>query len=272
MALDAMSHTIVIGEPGCTHEGQWEALVDLLYIAAECGANVFKPQWTSNPDRMVERRGVPEEYRRYYGWLNFPLEWHPELREMADRKGMQYACSIYLPEDALAVSEFVDYLKISSFENRDVRLLRIAYAAMDGGDRLIVSAGMGVDPEIHAQYLHCVSAYPAQQSEMNIRAISRREFAGLSDHSRSLIAGALAVGQGARFIEAHYKSPHCSKFNPDYKVAFTPAEFKQYVQNIRDAELLLGSGLKTIQPCEAAMLKYRVAGPRSTLSTDTHCG
>jgi N,N'-diacetyllegionaminate synthase len=102
--------------------------------------------------------------------------------------------------------------------------------------------------------LHCVSAYPAPISEMNLRAVGR----GLSDHSRNLLTGAVAVGAGARIIETHYRLDTCHPTNPDYAVAFTPAEFTQYVKNIRDAEAMMGDGVKKRQPCEEWAVPYRV--------------
>lgn len=264
-----MAKTLVIAEPGCTHEGEWADLLNLLYTAKECGADCFKPQWTSDPALMCERRHIGVDhpkrsyYERAYRWNSFPVDWHKDFSELAHKFGMQYACSVYLPQDVATVAPFVDYLKIASFENRDAAMIAALHALSDHG-RILVSTGMDDDLDgltndwrgLGADFLHCVSAYPAPLDAMHVSVV--RELDGLSDHSRHLLTGALAVAHGAGFIETHFRLDSCDSHNPDYAVAFTPKEFTQYVQNIRDAEIMLGSGVKQIQECERAMVPYRV--------------
>lgn len=263
-----------MAEPGCTAEGDYATMVQLLETAHACGADVFKPQWTSDPDAMVTRRKVREVYRRYYGWLHWPVDWHQDFRDRCRALGMQYACSVYLPQDVATVAPFVDYLKIASFEAQD-KALRIAFNKYRRVRKpiVLVSCGAGFDGDVdgwngETKRLHCVSAYPADLGAMNLACLrgeldddscwARTPYDGLSDHSRHLLAGALAVALGADIVETHYRLDACDPTNPDYVVAFTPVEFAAYIQNIRDAELMLGSGVKQIQDCERAMMPYRV--------------
>jgi len=56
--------------------------------------------------------------------------------------------------------------------------------------------------------LHCVSAYPAPEAEMNLQCIAtlRREFGvpvGLSDHTTANLAATIAVGLGMDILEKH---------------------------------------------------------------------
>jgi sialic acid synthase SpsE len=270
--VDAVS-VLVIAEPGATAEGDYATMVKQIHVAADCGANVWKPQWTSDPDAMVARRKVPEKYRKFYGWLKWPIEWHGEFKRICAERGMEYAVSVYLPRDVAVMVPFVDYLKISSFEATDGALLDAARRELRRSE-VIVSLGMGAQwdyQEWVPRLLHCVSSYPAQLGAMNLSILPahdewagladpsvRWEYAGLSDHSRHVLTGAIAVACGARVIETHYRLEDCDPENPDYAVAFMPAEFAQYVQNIRDAELMLGDGIKRLQPCEAEMAQYRV--------------
>jgi sialic acid synthase SpsE len=266
-----MSKTLVIAEPGCTHEGSKDTLLELLHTAKACGADVWKPQWTSDPVQMCERRHIGPDhpkrdyYLRAYSWLSWPVEWHAEFKAICVRVGLKYACTVFLPSDVKTVAPYVDYLKIASFELNDISMHEACALA---GKSVIASYGMcdpgavSVDAWCCPDYrLHCVSAYPSPLGAMNILAIDRSYgFDGLSDHSRHLLAGALAVACGAEVVETHYRLDSCDPNNPDYAVAFPPAEFTQYIQNIRDAEIMLGSGVKQIQECERAMLPYRVTG------------
>lgn len=265
-----MARTLVIAEPGATHEGDRAKLFALLETAHACGADVFKPQWTSDPIAMCERRhigaGHPRRayYQRAYSWLNFPLGWHGDLRDRCHALGMEYACTVFLPQDVWPIAHFLDRIKIASFEGQDQPLIKTAQAI---GIPVLVSAGMREigQHEYLGQTLHCVSAYPAPLEAMNLRVLGRNQgegwgYQGLSDHSRCLITGALAVACGAETVETHFRLDDCDPENPDYAVAFTPAEFTQYIQNIRDAEAMLGDGVKRIQPCEEWALPYRVTG------------
>lgn len=283
-AVEQVPRTLVIAEPGCTHEGSFDKLVQLLHVAADAGCDVYKPQWVSDPVAMCERRqmvndptrpannpkfaNAAEEYAYYlraYSWLNFPIEWHGELKRTCVERGMQYACTVFLPQDVGTLRWLTDLTKVASFEAEDCELLREVINNRPARE-IVVSMGMGAQwsfPYWHPKLLHCVSAYPAPVSAMNLAVIQGRRLkqfsaVGLSDHSRHLLTGAVAVACGAEVIETHFRLDDCDPDNPDYAVAFTPAEFRQYIQHIRDAELMLGDGEKKIQPCEAWALPYRV--------------
>lgn len=265
-----MSRALVIAEPGCTHEGQKALLLQLLQAAHTAGADCFKPQWTSQPREMCDRRHIGafhekrSYYERAYGWLAFPLEWHAEFRDRCDRLKMRYACSVFLPQDIATVAPYVHYLKISSFESLDASMFQAAVALEREDLPILVSTGtQGARMmwwerwrDLDLRRLHCVSAYPAPLESLNLRAV--RDLDGYSDHSRHLWAGALAVSQGAEFIEAHYRLIDCHPKNPDYAVSFAPGEFAQYIANIREAESMLGDGHKKRQPCEEWATAFRV--------------
>lgn len=259
---------MVIAEPGGTGEGDYETMLRLLQTAKECGADVWKPQFTTNADRHLERRSAHltanekyvfyAKYDRAYHWLQWPAAWHRDFAYRCGQLGMRYACSVCLPEDVSIVAPWVNYVKVASFEAHDQEMLT---AVKRINTVVIVSYGMGADASALVDLpLHCVSSYPAPINAMNLRVLRENgSYAGLSDHSRCLIAGAVAVACGAGIVETHYRLDDCDPTNPDYAVAFTPAEFTQYIKNIRDAEVMLGDGVKRVQPCELAMLKYKVS-------------
>jgi N,N'-diacetyllegionaminate synthase len=263
-----MGRVLVIAEPGCTAEGRFEDILRLINVAADAGADVFKPQWVSDPARMCERRHIgldhPKRgfYEGAYRWNSFPLEWHGEFSRLCLGLSLRYACTSFLPEDVAAVDPFVSIHKVASFESQDEEMVRAVEAT---GKRAVISAGMSSVYEYHymwhgSEVLHCVSSYPAPPSDMTLRVLreERALYKGLSDHSRNVLTGAVAVGAGAQIIEAHIRLDDTSSGNPDFAAAFSPSEFKVYVDNIRTAELLMGSGEKRLQDCEREMLPYRV--------------
>lgn len=256
--------TLVIAEPGGTAEGDYDRMVELLETAKACGADVWKPQWVSDAEQHLARRSArlnTEEkaafyanYQTAYSWLQWPVEWHADFYQRCHRLGMLYGCSICLPGDAAQILPWVDVLKVSSFE-----------AGAGFVDELVaterstlVSLGLGgqeSNPDAH--YLHCVSCYPAPLEQLNLRAIDdmRR---GYSDHSKDVRVGAWAVMRGALEVEAHYRLSTCNLSNPDYAVAFSPGEFAVYIQQIREAEVAMGDGLRRHQPCETPLLPYLI--------------
>jgi sialic acid synthase SpsE len=276
---------LVIAEPGCTAQGDKATMLEMIDVAAACGANVYKATWILNLPEMMRRRNfgryplapakdanrflsAAEEYayfERVYSWHVWPWEWHQDFQRRCHELGMEYACTVHTAEAVKAVSTFVDYFKISSFEAMDEGLRDAGFAH---NLRVLVSTGMmdGYEAVIPCWgRLHCVSAYPAPMESMNLARLSRcyrtdgeAEFDGLSDHSRDVRTGGYAVCAGAMIIETHYRLETCDPQNPDYAVAFSPAEFTQYIQNIRDAETMMGTGEKKQQPCEEPMMRYRV--------------
>ena len=63
---------------------------------------------------------------------------------------------------------------------------------------------------------------------------------GFSDHTMSSVAAVVAVAFGASVIEKHITLDK-KMTGPDHFYAAEPKEFKQYVKDIRDAEVSLGS-------------------------------
>lgn len=249
--------TFVIAEPGCTPEGQFDAMKELIVIAATAGCDGFKNQWTSHAARMVERRNAPS-YASFYRWLEYPHGWHVRLAQICHDAGIQYGCSVYLPEDVPLIAPFVDFLKVSSFEAEDEALME---SCARSWRRTIVSLGMGGAKSkwaIGMQSLHCTSAYPAPLESLNLARLYNVE--GLSDHSAPEFTwiGALAVAAGAEIIETHIRSEHCRSENPDFAVARNPRQLADYVRHIRFAETALGTRQAGAHPVEVEMQQFRV--------------
>jgi sialic acid synthase SpsE len=257
--------TMVIAEPGCTHEGSLRTMVALVELAAACGADVYKSQWVSDAEAMCRRRKAPA-YLQYYTWLQFPITWHEALRDHCKERGLQYACTTFLPCDVEAVSEWVDHLKVSSFEASAVDHLKAH--AVAGVRSVIVSMGLHADRELverhigHQRHrlLHCVSSYPTPVHALALQRMRAAGLDGFSDHSEPLETrtGALAVAAGATVVERHFRLRSCSANNPDYVVSMAPHGFGEYVSNIRHAERACSGTAATTAAAEQAMMRYRV--------------
>ena len=266
-----------MAEPGGTAQGDVDTMLALAVVAKGADCDVWKPQFCSNPERMCERRHIgidhPKRahYQQAYSWLRWSEDALQAFREICDKLGMKLALSVYLPEDVPTVAKYADILKIASFENDDWELLRSVEAT---SLRRIVSAGQQCDDDdgtrtrgfyrwIMDRYMagfetiQCTSEYPAKITDL--ATIRNYLLSGLSDHSRDLDMGMMAVCAGATIIETHYRLYDCNPENPDYSVAFDPGELAMYVGKIRKAERAMGDGVKRVTESEKAMLPYRVS-------------
>lgn len=279
-----MSHTFLIAEAAATHDGSLDKAYRLIDLAAEIGADACKFQWLSDPRRLVWRRNA-QEYLEAYKTIAFPRDWLDTLSVYCKRAGIEFMCTVYLPGDVEIIAPYVKRFKVASFEAQaqDFAYVHAAYVGhilSPPTKDILISTGMThnmgdliriwdiqrnhsslID---HVKFLQCTSAYPCPIDTLNI-GVSRhgdwlnpKGFKGFSDHSKHPWAGALAAAAGLEIIEFHYRLHDTLHTNADYEVARSPDEAREYVANIRTAEIMLGDGVKRVQKSEEPMLRYRV--------------
>lgn len=115
--------------------------------------------------------------------------------------------------------------------------------------------------------LHCTTEYPAPFDSINLKAMEtlREEFqlnVGLSDHSEGIAIPTAATALGATVIEKHFTLDKTLE-GPDHIASLEPSELIEMVQQIRQAEAALGTGIK--QPSEVE-LKNRIAARKSLVA------
>ena len=96
--------------------------------------------------------------------------------------------------------------------------------------------------------MHCVSNYPADPADANLRAIGTmaRTFdavVGYSDHTKGIEIALGAVALGAAVIEKHLTLDR-SLAGPDHAASLEPQEMTALVRGIRSLENALGDGIK----------------------------
>jgi sialic acid synthase SpsE len=259
----------IIAEPGSTHGGNQKAMLRLIDVAKQAGVNTVKFQWTSDGDKLAERRRVPAGL---YGSIAFPKSWLPILRERCLEIGLGFMCTVYLEEDLDVIAPFVKAFKVASYELTDHAFLR-AHRRFSGYP-VMLSTGMATKEEIFravetAEYIgaimHCVSCYPTPVDQANLGAIYglRKWFSpipiGFSDHTKKLTTGGLAVAAGAEILEVHYRLDDTPESNPDYAAALGPTGLREYVDYVYQVDRMMGTNWKVErQPCEEPMLQHRV--------------
>lgn len=291
----------VIAEPGSNHNGKLDMALKLVDVAADAGADAIKFQ-TFHADEHYVRDTPQFSYLRKIApnkstfelikGLEMPREWHAILRQHAEKQGILFLST---PSDRSAVDELVDEhrmgaIKIASFEAVDLPF--IEYCARKQRPMLI-STGMCDLGDIEdflsvleqcgnreVVVLHCVSLYPTELCQVNLRSMQTVAAAfsvpvGLSDHTMGIEVPIAAASLSACVIEKHFTLDR-SLPGPDHPFALEPQELKAMVRGIRVAEAALGSPLKRMLPEEEEMARLgrrsivaRVEIPQGTIITET---
>lgn len=255
----------IIAEMSANHAGDIVRAKEIIHAAKEAGADCVKIQ-TYTPDTLTidcdnsyfhisDGTWNGENLYQLYQKAYTPWEWQGELFEEAKKAGIDFFST---PFDNTSVDFLegigIEFYKIASFELVDIPL--IEYVASKGKP-MIMSTGMATLAEIdeavaavrnqgndNFALLRCASAYPAITDEMNLRTMQNmgETFGvsyGLSDHSMGSVGAVTAVALGATIIEKHFCIDRSIE-NPDSSFSMNPAEFKQMVADIRQAEKAIG--------------------------------
>lgn len=272
----------IIAEMSANHSGSIERAKEIIRAAKESGADCVKIQ-TYTPDTLTidchnkyfqVANGTWEGENLYslYGKAYTPWEWHKELKEEADRIGIDFFSTPFDKTSVDFLEELgVDFYKIASFEMIDLPLLK--YIASKGKP-IIMSTGMGTKEEIkealeaiyemgndQVAILKCSSAYPAISEDMHLKTIAdmKNTFhvpVGLSDHSMGHLGATTAVALGANLIEKHFCISRGIE-NPDASFSMEPAEFKEMVEQVRQVEKAVGNVFYGVSPQEESSMVFR---------------
>jgi sialic acid synthase SpsE len=260
----------VIAEIGINHNGDIEIAKQLMDVAVETGCDAVKFQ-KRTPEICVpeEQKSIPREtpwgsmtYFEYKKRIEFEQPEFEQIDAYAKKIGIDWFAS---PWDVPSV----DFL-----ESFDVPCQKIASACLTDSELLtavnktktttILSTGMSSIEEIDKAVsllnnvplaiAQATSTYPAEASELNLRAI--QTFAekykvpvGYSGHERGLQVTIAAVALGATFIERHITLDR-SMWGTDHSASLEPEGLKKLVRDIRIIELALGDGKKKVYDSE----------------------
>jgi N-acetylneuraminate synthase len=265
----------VIAEVGVNHNGDLDMARRLVEIAAGCGADAVKFQ-TFKAERLASPEAAKAAYQRSEGdGENSQVEMlrrlelneaaHGILKDYCRAQNVIFLSTPFDEESADLLERIsVPAFKVSSGDLTNLPFLR--HLARKGRP-MIVSTGMANLSEVEAAVeaiedtgapplalLHCVSAYPADPRDANLRAMAllREAFdrpVGWSDHTRDSAVAWAAVALGAAIVEKHV-TLDCSLPGPDHKASLEPDDFRAFVAGIRTVEQALGDGRKRPRPAE----------------------
>jgi N,N'-diacetyllegionaminate synthase len=270
----------VIAEAGVNHNGQLALAKQLVEAAAAAGADAVKFQTFSAVDLVTATAPMADYQTRHGGTgsqldmlqrLELNHEQHRALAQHCHRCGIAFLSTAFgIPELELLLELGIDVIKVPSGEITNRPLLEaMAAAAIRHGLPVYLSTGMSTLGEVEAALqvflenglqrealtlMHCVSAYPAPEDQINLRALNTLVAAfgcpvGYSDHTLGITAAVTAVALGAVVLEKHL-TLDVNLSGPDHHASLEPKQFAEMVAAIRSCERMLGDGLKRPQPAE----------------------
>jgi sialic acid synthase SpsE len=288
---------LIIAELGTSHNADIVKAREMTAAAAQTGADCVKFQMVFadeilHPDtgEVALPGGKIRLYDRFKA-LETPVEFYAEIKEYAESLGLLFLCTPFGLKSASILRELKPKMvKIASPELNftglleEIALWKTPVLLSSGVSRLcdIEEAVSILKPAANLCLLHCVTSYPAPETDYNLRVLPNLAgifgvSVGVSDHSaHPELVPALSVSMGAAVIEKHF----ClSRTDPglDDPIALPPDDFAKMTRAIRRAcesspeetralysrehgeqiiEKILGNGVKELAPSERA--NYRL--------------
>jgi len=285
---------LIIAELGTSHNGDIVKAKKMADAAQESGANCIKVQMVYADEILHPNTGVvplPGGLIRLYDQfknLELEAEFYIEIKEYTESKGLLFLCTPFgLKSAAILKSIQPKIVKIASPELNFTSLLNeiagwtLPVLLSSGVSRLSdIETAIEIFREklIKICLLHCVTSYPAPETDYNLRLLPNLAgifgvSVGISDHSLDPeLVPSLAVSMGASVVEKHF----ClSRNDPglDDPIALEPNDFLKMTQAINRAvqagfsetvnyysrekgaafvEQILGNGIKELAPSEKA--------------------
>jgi N-acetylneuraminate synthase len=241
----------------------------LVDVAADAGADCVKFQ-TFRADKLAVEAapkaayqaaatGASESQLAMLRKLELPEQAWTNIAARCAERGIEFLSTPF-DEDSAA---FLDTLGVRRFKVPSGELTNLAFLARLAryGKPVLLSTGMADLEEVRlavqalkdagageVTVLHCVTDYPADPADANLRAMATmaREFGvaiGWSDHMPGNEVAFAAAALGANVIEKHFTLDRTLP-GPDHAASMEPAELAALVAGVRKIERALGDGKK----------------------------
>ena len=277
--VDENSPCFIIAEAGVNHNGDMKLAIKLIDEAKKAGADCVKfqtfstefceSQYSLKPS-YFNGRDSDQNKLDFSKGLEFNKDEFKILKQYCDEVGIIFmSMAADLPSLEILVDIGTPAIKIGSSDTLNYPLFKYL-----GQTKLPVIYSTGIstiqDVEQGINYLtengvtqlavlQCTSQYPAPIEDINLKVMDTYKALfnvpiGLSDHSKGLHIPYAAVARGAKIIEKHFT---LSRNLPgvDHIASIEPFELAEMVQNIREIEKALGTGIKEIKKSESEHLQ-----------------
>lgn len=186
-----------------------------------------------------------------------------ELKEYSEKQGLSFICSAKdFNSLVLLIESGIDIIKIPSQRLLDKQIIEYIEPIRDSLF-VLVSSGMHYEVEIIKSYwkhkadvfMHCVTDYPVNLNDCDIDFMRKIGYNGYSSHEFEGRAIKYAVACGAEYIERHYTLDKTMK-GADHIVSSDYKEMTRIIEEIKEAEMILGNGKRELNKNEVNNRKF----------------
>lgn len=265
----------IVAEAGVNHNGSLERALEMVEAAAKAGVDAVKFQ-TFRAEEVATAGAPKAAYQKQTTGqaqsqldmlrsLELKPEQHEQLAKRCREKGLLFLST---PFDKPSL-DFLARMDMAAIKVPSGEITNLPFLAQVGEKNLpvILSTGMSTLDEVAVAVdtlrnagclslalLHCVSNYPADPADVNLKAMATmaQRFSlpvGYSDHTMGNEVALAAVAMGACIIEKHFTLDRALP-GPDHKASALPDELTDMVAGIRKVEAALGHGRKEPMPSE----------------------
>ena len=277
--IDKNNPTYFIADIAANHDGDLNRAINLIYKAAEAGADAAKFQHFSAKtivsDLGFKKLGSQKSHQskwnksvfEVYDEASINLEWTEKLKKTCDDANIAFFTSPYSKDLVDHVDPYVPAYKIGS---GDITWLEIIEYISKKNKPVILATGASNLNEVknavstvlennkNFALMQCNTNYTGENDNfyhINLNVINQFKeiypdiVIGLSDHTpyHSTVLGAIALG--ARIIEKHFTDDN-EREGPDHIFSMNPNTWKEMVERSRELEFALGDGQKKIEKNE----------------------
>jgi len=272
--------TYFIADIAANHDGDLERAKDLIFMAAEAGADAAKFQHfqaeTIVSDRGFRSLGSRQSHQAkwkesvfdVYKAASVDLGWTETLKESCKEAGIVFMTTPYALDLVDVMNAHVPAFKIGSGDITWFELIGLVaskqkpcFLATGAATADEVCRAVCVFLEINPQLvlMQCNTNYTGslenfKHVQLNVLKTYRSMFPdmilGLSDHTpgHTTVLGAVALG--ARVVEKHF-TDDIGRTGPDHAFSMDSLAWREMVDRTRELENALGGGIKKVERNES---------------------
>lgn len=242
-----------IAEVATNHGGSVEKAFEMIREASEAGADTIKFQHVY--PEYFENGGQRDWYHR----VRFDLEQWRRIIKACEQMNIKFLCTPQTVGDFEDLMKLgIEEVKVSSDNLENSSLLEAvvnsgipAIVSLNGWDEFVIDRALTIIQHSAKTLMICTSKYPCSLKEARLDRLKKTDQIsygnvyifepdhwGFSDHTIGSMAAVMAVALGATVFEKHFMLEGAE--GPDAGPwCCTPAELKQYFDDIKTAEKML---------------------------------
>lgn len=285
--------TYFIADIAANHDGDLQRAIDLIWLAAEAGADAAKFQHFAAETivsdygfrQLGQQQSHQSEWKKsvfdVYKDASLDTDWNQRLVETCAAAGIDFFTSPYSFELVDMVDPLVPAYKVGSGDITWLEIVR--HMAAKGKPVLLATGASNLEEVRHAVdavlevnpqvvLMQCNTNYTASLENfrfINLNVLNAYRdlypgmILGLSDHTpgHATVLGAVALG--ARVVEKHLTDDN-DRTGPDHRFSMNGTTWRDMVDRTRELEYALGDGAKRVEDNERETVVLQRRSMRAT--------